>query len=227
MRATSRLCGCSINTVTKLARDVGWYAIQYMDTQFLGLPFINIQCDEITSIIRGRRKNLKEKTAHQPGEVYTWLAIEPASKLVFAWHIGGRTRKDANEFLTDVHKRLTYKPIIATDAYAAYNSQIAKVFGDAKKHNVMMKGDVKRIDGHPVHTSFVERMNGTIRMINARYRRRSQTYSKNIYDHNLHLATTFLYYNFCRRHATLKCTPAMVADIAERPLTLEEIVRHA
>jgi len=49
MRATTRMSGCSINTVTKLLVDVGLACADYQDKTLRNLPCKRIQCDEIWS----------------------------------------------------------------------------------------------------------------------------------------------------------------------------------
>jgi hypothetical protein len=38
------------------------------------------------------------------------------------------------------------------------------------------------------------------------------------------LAIGFMNYNFCRKHATIKSTPALAAGVADHQWTLEEVV---
>lgn len=38
------------------------------------------------------------------------------------------------------------------------------------------------------------------------------------------LAVTFMHYNFCRKHTTIKSMPAAAAGIADHQWTLEEVV---
>jgi transposase InsO family protein len=61
----------------------------------------------------------------------------------------------------------------------------------------------------------VERSNLAVRMLNRRFTRLTNSYSKRIEYHKAVSALTFFYYNFCRKHSTLKGKiPAMAAEIA-------------
>jgi hypothetical protein len=81
------------------------------------------------------------------------------------------------------------------------------------------RGVVKaRVQGDPdmklASTSYVERSNLAVRMLNRRFTWLTNSYSKRIEYHRAALALTFFYYNFCRKHSTLKGkTPAMAAGI--------------
>ncbi|MFZ2493129.1 MAG: IS1 family transposase [Thermoanaerobaculia bacterium] len=86
-------------------------------------------------------------------------------------------------------------------------------------------GRLQRVDRIPkfgmpitkhISTSFMERWNLTLRMQNRRFTRLTNGFSKKLENHCYMLAITMVYYNFCRRHASLKGkTPAMAAGITK------------
>ena len=67
-----------------------------------------------------------------------------------------------------------------------------------------------RITGDPnpkhISTSYVERINLTIRMGNRRFTRLNHAFSKRLENHPHHVALMLTHYNFCRIHTTLKVT---------------------
>ena len=75
-----------------------------------------------------------------------------------------------------------------------------------------------------VSTSYVERSNLTIRMTNRRYTRLTNAFSKKLENHAHMCALTFMHYNFCKRHSTVKTSPAVAAGVAGHIWTLEELV---
>ena len=92
--------------------------------------------------------------------------------------------------------------------------------------------------GQTIHTSYVERWNGTQRHFNARKARKVCTFSKDLL---FHVAVTWLcvtVYNFCWTPRTLRVrlpgkqrryrqrTPAMVAGLAAEPWTVEQLFRY-
>jgi len=85
-----------------------------------------------------------------------------------------------------------------------------------------------RIVGQPdrsrICTSHVERQNLTLRMSNRRFTRLTNAFSKKLENHKHAAAIHFMFYNFCRIHSSLRCTPAMEAGIADHLWTLEEVV---
>jgi len=85
-----------------------------------------------------------------------------------------------------------------------------------------------------VNTAFVERHNGTDRNYNARKRRKTYQFSKNLL---VHIAVTWwvlFCYNFHHPHRSLRLTlpdgsllhrtPAMAAGLADTPLTVADIL---
>jgi IS1 family transposase len=76
-----------------------------------------------------------------------------------------------------------------------------------------------------VSTSFMERWNLTLRMGNRRFTRLTNAFSKKFENHCHMLAMTMVYYNFCRKHASLKGqTPAMAAGLTEYRWTAADML---
>jgi len=76
-----------------------------------------------------------------------------------------------------------------------------------------------------VSTSYMERFNLTVRMSNRRFTRLTNAFSKKFENHCHMLAMTMVYYNFCRKHLSLKGqTPAMAAGLTEYRWTAADIL---
>lgn len=60
---------------------------------------------------------------------------------------------------------------------------------------------------------------------NRRFTRLTNSFSKKLQYHRAALALTFFYYNFCRKHSSLKGkTPAMAAGIASTVWTVRDML---
>ena len=108
-------------------------------------------------------------------------------------------------------------------------AQLVKIYGkDEQGRDVVVRTERQPVFGTPnidlVSTSYVERANLTIRMGNRRFTRLTNAFSKKLENHCHMLAVTFMHYNFCRKHTTIKSTPAVAADIADHQWTLEEVI---
>jgi hypothetical protein len=90
----------------------------------------------------------------------------------------------------------------------------------ARPNAVMGNPDPKHIS-----TSYIERSNLTLRLMNRRFTRLTLGFSKKIENHVHALAFYTLHYNFCKIHKTLRCTPAMEAGVTGKVWEIADIVR--
>ena len=83
MRATTRLAGCSISTVTKLLVDLGTSCAIYQNKTLRKLRCKRLQLDEIWSFCYSKQKNTPPNIRGLGrGDVWTWVAIDADTKLV-------------------------------------------------------------------------------------------------------------------------------------------------
>ena len=228
LRATSRIVGCSINTVTKLLMDVGEACAAYQDANLRGLDCKAIEADEIWSFVYSKQKNVPEDLKGQfgVGDVWTWTALDADSKLIVSWFVGGRQVEDAEAFMLDLADRVTSRIQLTTDGHSAYPNAVGLAFrhnidfaqlvkqytspreGQARYSPPVCTGARVRVDrGNPdparISTSYVERQNLTIRMGNRRFTRLTNGFSKKLDNHMAALALHFMHYNFARPHKSL------------------------
>jgi hypothetical protein len=81
-------------------------------------------------------------------------------------------------------------------------------------------------DPEPKHisTSYVERLNLSMRMGMRRFTRLTNAFSRKIENHLAAVALYFMWYNVGRVHQTLRVTPAMEAGVTDHVRSVEEIV---
>lgn len=253
MRAATRLCDVSINTVTKLLVDVGTACSEYQDKALRNLTCKRIQCDEIWAFCYAKEKNVPEscKGVLGFGDAYTWVAIDADTKLVPCFAVGRRDVEAAHSFISDLASRLTHRIQLSTDGLKTYIDAVDDAFGADIDYGMLNKiyttstgSDVRRyssgeccgaiksrVVGSPdekhISTSFIERQNLTMRMGMRRFTRLTNGFSKKIENHTFAIALHFMYYNFGRIHKTLKVTPAMENGISDHLWSLEEIASLA
>src|SRR5689334_1839051 len=104
LRATSRICDVSINTVTKLLVDLGSAVADYQDRTLRNLTCKRIQCDEIWAFVYAKAKNVPEDKRGEfgYGDVWTWTAIDADTKLVPSFMVGNRDFHSAKLFIDDL-----------------------------------------------------------------------------------------------------------------------------
>jgi IS1 family transposase len=212
-----------------------------------------IQCDEIWAFCNCKGKNVPEENRGQfgYGDVWTWTGIDAETKLLVSHLVGLRDAETAQAFIDDLAGRIHGVPQITTDGLKLYVSPIEESFGEFVDYAMLIKmygpspnptqGTAsryspaecigirkERIMGEPgmahVSTSFVERHNLTIRMMNRRFTRLTNAFSKKIENH-MHAFTLFAFhYNYVRIHMSLWVTPAMAAGLSDHVWSLEEMV---
>lgn len=248
IRATSRMTGVDKGTILILLAKVGTACSMYQDKAFRNLQCKRIQCDEIWNFCYAKAKNVpKEKEGKFGyGDVWTWIAIDADSKLVPSWYIGKRDARTAKTFMMDLQGRLANKVQLTTDGFKAYLnaveyafgadidfSQLVKIYGEHGEDGRYSPGEccgaVKTpIAGNPdeshISTSFVERQNLTMRMCMRRFTRLTNAFSKKIENMGAAVALHYMYYNFCRIHQSLRCTPAMKAGVTNRVWEISDIL---
>ena len=78
-----------------------------------------------------------------------------------------------------------------------------------------------------ISTSYVERFNLSSRMQMRRFTRLSNGFSKKLESHRAAVALWVSFYNLCRVHETLRCTPAMALGVSDHIWTIGELVQAA
>lgn len=244
MRAASRITGVSINTITTLLVKTGKACAEFHDLHVRNVKAQRLQCDEVWAFILAKEKKAAGRAG--AGDCWTWIALCADSKLAVSWYTGERDAQAAEIFIADVYSRLNHTKIIqlSTDGLHAYRepvgehwgsqidfAQLVKSYGTNPKqeHNKSDTAIRKEIiSGKPdekhISTSFIERKNLTLRMHNRRFTRKTNAHSKKLENHCHALALHMYFYNWVRRHQSIRVTPAMEAGLIHRFMTLEEIV---
>jgi len=248
MRSVSRVCGVSINTVTKLLVDTGTACAAFHDERVRNVTAKAVQCDEIWSFSYAKNKNVKfaKNPSEGAGDVWTWTAIDADSKLIVSWHVGDRSQHTGISFMGDLKARLANRVQLTTDGHKAYlravevvdfdadYAMLNKIFatdyaGPGRYSPPKCIGAIKNpIMGNPdpalVNTSFAERQNLTMRMAMRRFTRLTNAFSKKFENHCHALALYFFWYNWVRNHKTLGVTPAMAAGLVLTPMKFTDLL---
>lgn len=246
MRATQRMTGFAKKTVERALREIGASCQKLCDEKMVNLPCQQIQCDEIWSFIYAKEKNVPELLKGLAGDIWTWVAIDPVTKIIPAWFVGNRTAQSAYTFMRNVEPRLANRVQLTTDGLHAYLVAVKAAFlarpidygmlvklygeGESGKYSPSNCIGARRdtVMGAPAYakicTSHVERQNLTVRMGNRRFTRLTNGFSKSLPSHKNSLALHFAHYNFCRIHQTLRVTPAMEAGLTDHVWEFTELV---
>jgi hypothetical protein len=88
-------------------------------------------------------------------------------------------------------------------------------------------GDLQDVFTVLISTSYVERLNATTRLHMRRLTRLTLAFSKKLNNFEAAVGLHFAYYNFVKKHSTVKCTPAMAAGVATDYWTVTDLVKAA
>jgi len=245
MRATQRMTGFAKKTVERALREIGTACLKLCDDRMVNLQCEQIQCDEIWSFIYAKEKNVPAEMKGLVGDIWTWVAIDPITKLIPAWFVGDRTAQSAYTFMRNLEPRLANRVQLTTDGHHAYlvavkaaflarpidYGMLIKLYGEGEvgkySPSVCLGARREPVLGQPdtanICTSHAERQNLTMRMSIRRFTRLTNGFSKSLPSHKHALAIHFAHYNFCRIHQTWRVTPAMEAGVTDRVWEIAEL----
>jgi IS1 family transposase len=248
IRSIERITGVHRDTIMRLGVKVGQGCTALMDEKMRGLSCRRLEMDEIWGFVGKKDRSVRYGDSKEIGSVWTFCAIDAETKLVPAFKVGERDRATAHAFVADVSKRMKYRVQISTDGLNAYVDAIEKVFGGDADYGQIIKvygkeetSDNRRysppsvissekriVSGRPdeklISTSYVERLNATTRLHMRRLTRLTLAFSKKRENFEAAVGLHFAYYNFVKRHSTLRCTPAMAAGVAPTFWTVGDLV---
>ena len=237
IRSIERTTGVHRDTVMRLGVRVGQGCTAMMDGTLRDLPCARLEMDEIWGFIGKKEKHVKPVDDPRAGDVWTFCAIDADSKLVPSFKVGKRTNAAADAFVQDVASRMRNRVQISTDGLKAYvdaiehsfggdvdYAQIIKTYGHEEVSNnrrysapEFVASEKRPIFGNPdydlISTSYVERLNATTRQHMRRLTRLTLAFSKKFENFEAAVGLHFAYYNFVKRHSTLRMTPAMAAGV--------------
>ncbi len=257
IRATCRLTGRSKGAVTKLIVEAGQACAEAQGNLVRDLRCEQIQVDELWAFVGMKQKRVpaERKGEFGIGDVWTFTALDPETKLIPTWLIGRRDASTARRFLVDLGRRVRGHFQLTSDGASFYREAAEEAFGGqidyaqlVKLYSASADGERTysppvcvaarpvRITGSPdaahISTSHVERQNLNIRMSMRRFTRLTNAFSKKVYNLSCATAMYVFHHNYVRPHSTLTqraggrpTTPAMAAGLADKPWTMADIVK--
>jgi IS1 family transposase len=238
IRSIERLTGVHRDTIMRLGVRVGKGCAMLMDSKMQDLDCNYLQFDELWGFIGKKERHVSVDDNPELGDVWTFCAIDSETKLVPSFKCGKRTHATTTEFVQDVASRMRHRVQVSSDAMHLYVEAMELAFGADVDYGQCVKVYVHDSAHHPerqysaphfasamrrpitgspemelVSTSHVERLNATTRLHMRRLTRLTLAFSKKLENFEAAVGLHFAYYNFVKRHNTLRCTPAMAAGV--------------
>ena len=241
--AIARVEGIAWNTVARWLEHAAAVCHGFNQSRITGFVVEELQADELRSFVGGKTR-----------PTWMFVAIEVWSRLWPSTVTGRRSYRNTLALLQDIANRMDVErlPLIVTDGFEFYEKVVRRVFGPAALYGQVLKtrrhdriGTVERRermgaswrfeegltnseDSSTLNTSFVERMNLTIRQGSAYLARRALSHARSEEKLAEHLELLRCHYNFVRPHGALKFgrearTPAMQAGLATRRLSFRDV----
>jgi hypothetical protein len=245
LSATARVTGHSRNTIARWLERASMAAERFNRQTLRDFPILELQADEIFTFAGGKRR-----------PIWLFAIIEVSSRLWAESRLGRRSYGHAKAILNDVilRGRLVGVPLNTTDGFEYYFGAILRLVGPACAYGPVLKtrrnhrvirverrlkiGTASRLkqllleseDSETLNTSFIERLNLTIRRGSAYLRRRSTSYARCEDQLRKHVELFCCHYNCLRPHPGLRFgrevrTPAMQAGLVNRPLAWSHVFK--
>lgn len=254
IRSAERLSGVHHDTIGRLLLTLGGQCERMMADQIRHVHADQIQLDEIWAFVQKKRMRIRPgDDRSKVGDFWTWVAIDPDTKLVPHHHVGKRVIGDCYAFVGELRRRIDGRVQISTDRLSNYSLAISwawkegeadygrivkrykfdpEVFGSGRYSPPKIVGvDKDVVFGNPdpskISTSIVERSNLTMRTQIRRMTRLTLGFSKRVECLRAAVNLHFAHYNFCRVHSSIKATPAQAAGVANRKWEVEELASLA
>ena len=241
--ATARVTSRSRTTIARWLERTSTAAKRFNQRMLRNFDILELQADELCTFIGSKRST-----------VWLFATIEVCSRLWAGSVLGRRSYRNTKAVISDVilRGRLVGVPLIATDGFEHYFGAVVSLLGSACVYGQVLKtrrnnrvirverrvkiGTASRLkaalqqseDSETLNTSFVERLNLTIRQGSAYLRRRSPCHARGAEQLHGHVELLRCYYNFIRPHRALKFgretrTPAMQAGLVSAPMNWSDI----
>jgi transposase-like protein/IS1 family transposase len=217
--AIARVKGIGWNTVDRWLEKAAASCRRFNDRKITGITVAELQADEIRTIILSQE---------QP--IWIFAVIEVWSRLWPSTVVGRRSYRNTLALFRDISSRMNLKhvPLISADGFDFCRKVVQRIFGPAclygqviktRRNNLVIKVERRAVIGAPwrleealrhsedsskLNTSFIERLNLTIRKGSAYLSRRTichERWKERLEDH---LELLRCYYNFVRPHRVLK-----------------------
>ncbi len=238
IRSIERITGVHRDTIMRLGVRVGKGCQMLMESKMQDLDCHYLQFDELWGFIGKKERHVSVDDNPELGDVWTFCAIDSETKLVPSFKVGKRTHATTTEFVQDVASRMRNRVQVSSDAMHLYAEAMELAFGSDVDYGQCVKVYVHDAAQHPerkysaphfasavrrpitgqpdmelVSASHVERLNATTRLHVKRLSRLTLAFSKKLENFEAAVGLHFAYYNFVKRHNTLRCTPAMAAGV--------------
>jgi IS1 family transposase len=252
IRATERLTDVNRETIMNLGVRVGEGCARLHDAMMRDLNVGLVELDEQWAFLGKKQKRVLSTDPEAYGDVWVFVALDATKKAVLSYVVGKRTGVETLALARDLRARIVNRPQITADGYVPYVNairdafdldvdfaQLVKVYATTPGNDAATRYSPGRVigaekvvicgrpDEEKISTSYVERFNLTTRMQMRRFTRLTNAFSRKIENHRAAIALHMSWYNLCRSHEALRCSPVMALGVTDHIWTIGELVGAA
>lgn len=227
VRSISRIVGVSVNTTAKLQCDIYKKIKSFNESLIQDLWSPTIEADEMRTYVQ--KKGRFDLTS---GTQWIYIGMDRESRLIIDFHLGNRNTEHARLFLHKISDRLSAGSEISTDCLQSYiaaleHTQENYIWGTRDKIELTRARVLSTNIPAPGRgiTNRIESQNGLVRQHVSRLTRRTRCISKKVERLEEHLTLYFFYYNFVKKHKTLKSCPGVASGLVTRPIDIEDLFK--
>jgi len=250
IRSIQRITGAHQETILDLLVIAGEKCERIMNAKIKDIPVRDVEADEIWGFCQMKRNTKLHKGIADPnvGDAFTFVGIERNTKLVLAWHLGDRDMVNTEAFTEKLSYATSGRFQLTTDGFRPYESAVSYSLGVRVDYAMLIKvygkldvegerkysppevvdTETKVMIGDPdprrICTSIVERSNLSIRTSVRRLTRLTNAFSKKWSNLYAMMSLYFCWYNFCRIHSSIRCTPAMESGLTGHVWSIRELL---
>jgi IS1 family transposase len=252
IRAIERLTGVHRDTIMRLGVRAGDACARFHDATVRDVRPALIQADELWTFVAKKQKRVLYGDPTEYGDQYVFLAMDAVSKLIISYRVGKRDGITTHAFIHDLKGRVLGRPQITTDSWSSYPHAINEAFGRDVDFATISKDYVatpateasrrysparllrvtkQTVCGEPdedeISTSYVERLNLSVRVSLKRFARLTLSHSKTLRNLEAAVALFVAWFNYCRVHESLRVTPAMASGLTDHVWSMGELLDAA
>lgn len=249
IRSIQRITGLHQETILDLLVLAGERCEKLMRERIKGVAVKDVEADEIWGFVgmKNRAKMYRKLDSTEVGDAYTYVGIERNTKLILAWHLGQRDMVNTEAFTEKLDYATSGRFQLTTDGWKPYENAVSyslgtrvdyamliKVYANNREgeqkysppevEGILVKVQIGDPDPSRICTSIVERSNLSIRTSVRRLTRLTNGFSKKWDNLKAMMALYFAFYNFCRIHSSIRCTPAMESGITNTVWTIRDLL---
>jgi hypothetical protein len=250
-RSTIQQAGADHRTIGKLLATAGQACMAFQDRGLAGLKCNRLEVRKPWTFAATRHESVPE--AERGTGVHkcsTWVAVDPASKLVVHWFVGDEGADAAVSFMTQLAAKLSHRIWLTSDEGKPCLIAVRGAPGLEIDFSVLENryGTRPQDSRNPIPSNreeYYKRLieekpdaannsanqtewdRGVIRRHCKEYAPLTIDFIPTIKNHVYAFALHTLYHNFVKTNETSQVSPAMAAGIESRPWDISDIVKLA